>query len=263
MHPQVPFKSLVSTRYSTSGCICTYDANPKQANIRSQAQSTSHHTNPVAQDTQLSFFLFTTITSSSDNQVKHYHNPYEYSICVHQIFSLASSPSSFPPSQVRRHPSLTPLYHQLTNTTVWVKTGICSADSLINICLCLLGFLPGLLHAWYIIAKYPSDDYESLSQDAEAHRITYVVVDGSGRGPRRAPKNTSRNGSGGGYGTTAPMAPPVNQAANGTWNNNAAPAGPPPPGNAHAQGSSSGGEQIVPPSYAEAVRGDHKVQSQD
>ena len=31
---------------------------------------------------------------------------------------------------------------------VWVKRGICSADSVINICLCCLGFIPGLLHAW-------------------------------------------------------------------------------------------------------------------
>lgn len=30
---------------------------------------------------------------------------------------------------------------------VWVKRGLCSADSLINIALCILGFLPGLLHA--------------------------------------------------------------------------------------------------------------------
>lgn len=28
-------------------------------------------------------------------------------------------------------------------------------DSLINILLCVLGYLPGLIHSWYIIAKYP------------------------------------------------------------------------------------------------------------
>ncbi|PMB73697.1 Plasma membrane proteolipid 3 [Beauveria bassiana] len=43
---------------------------------------------------------------------------------------------------------------------VWVKRGICSADSLINILLCLLGFIPGMLHAWYIIAKFPEPPYE-------------------------------------------------------------------------------------------------------
>lgn len=38
----------------------------------------------------------------------------------------------------------------LTCLTVWVKCGICSADSLINILLCTLGYLPGLLHSWYV-----------------------------------------------------------------------------------------------------------------
>lgn len=28
-------------------------------------------------------------------------------------------------------------------------------DSLINILLCVLGYFPGLIHSWYIIAKYP------------------------------------------------------------------------------------------------------------
>jgi uncharacterized membrane protein YqaE (UPF0057 family) len=43
---------------------------------------------------------------------------------------------------------------------VWVKSGICSADSLINICLCVLGFIPGLLHAWCtspLPPKYPTN----------------------------------------------------------------------------------------------------------
>lgn len=38
---------------------------------------------------------------------------------------------------------------------VWIRRGICSADSLINILLCILGYFPGLIHSWYIIAKYP------------------------------------------------------------------------------------------------------------
>ncbi|CEJ89950.1 hypothetical protein VHEMI05764 [[Torrubiella] hemipterigena] len=65
---------------------------------------------------------------------------------------------------------------------VWVKCGICSADSLINILLCLLGFIPGLLHAWYIIAKNPEPayEYETVSQDNEngrrGGRVTYVYV---------------------------------------------------------------------------------------
>jgi uncharacterized membrane protein YqaE (UPF0057 family) len=62
---------------------------------------------------------------------------------------------------------------------VWVKSGLCSADSLINILLCLLGFIPGLLHAWYIIAKHPEPDYtySRIPENPEAgHRVTYIVV---------------------------------------------------------------------------------------
>ncbi|KAK9385799.1 hypothetical protein V1515DRAFT_212612 [Lipomyces mesembrius] len=42
---------------------------------------------------------------------------------------------------------------------VWIKRGICSADSLINIALCMLGFIPGLLHSWYIIARFPEEPF--------------------------------------------------------------------------------------------------------
>jgi len=59
------------------------------------------------------------------------------------------------------------------------------------------------------------------------------------------------------------MAPPVNQAANGTWNNNASQAQAPTPAQAPVQGSSSGEAAVPPPSYAQAVKGDHKVQSRD
>jgi hypothetical protein len=60
-------------------------------------------------------------------------------------------------------------------------------------------------------------------------------------------------GHGSAYGTTAPMAAPVHQDQNGTWGNagTAAPAG---------EGSSGG---AVPPSYADAVKGDNKVQTRD
>lgn len=38
---------------------------------------------------------------------------------------------------------------------VWIRRGVCSADGWINILLCILGYFPGLIHSWYIIAKYP------------------------------------------------------------------------------------------------------------
>ncbi|ODV66445.1 UPF0057-domain-containing protein [Hyphopichia burtonii NRRL Y-1933] len=49
---------------------------------------------------------------------------------------------------------------------VWIRRGICSCDSLINLLLCFLGYFPGLIHSWYIIAKYPP----YLSND----RIIYI-----------------------------------------------------------------------------------------
>lgn len=36
---------------------------------------------------------------------------------------------------------------------VFLKRG-CGADVLINICLTILGWIPGLIHAWWIISKY-------------------------------------------------------------------------------------------------------------
>ncbi|EMG49937.1 PMP3 Plasma membrane proteolipid 3 [Candida maltosa Xu316] len=38
---------------------------------------------------------------------------------------------------------------------VWIRRGCCSADSFINVALFFLGYFPGLIHSWYIIARYP------------------------------------------------------------------------------------------------------------
>ena len=115
----------------------------------------------------------------------------------------------------------------------------------------MLGFIPGLLHAWYIIAKYPELEYDLIpSQDAEEGRVAYIIVQSPNGSTTRVAKGTVRPAgtSNIGYGTTAPMAPPVHQSENGQWNNDA------------AEGSSGA---TVPPTYAEAVRGDNKIQSQD
>ncbi|KAK2589544.1 hypothetical protein QQS21_012781 [Conoideocrella luteorostrata] len=120
---------------------------------------------------------------------------------------------------------------------VWVKCGICSADSIINILLCCLGFIPGLFHAWYIIAKFPEPPYEYESLPQEGGRVTYVYVQ-SPNGPHgRAP---ARQGN----------------MSYGTHNQHGAQQ--PPQGGAGAGSSNAQGG--VPPSYAEVVSGDHKVQ---
>ncbi|KAI1853331.1 hypothetical protein JX265_000170 [Neoarthrinium moseri] len=137
---------------------------------------------------------------------------------------------------------------------VWVKCGICSADSIINILLCVLGFLPGLLHAWYIIAKFPDDhDYQRVPQDAEGGRVTYVIVQEDGRRERRqqqGPRGQKQPKPQGGmnYGTAQ--------------NNGNAPSS---SSSTAAQAGSSNGErhEPAPPTYAEAVKGDNKVQTSD
>ncbi|KAK6210435.1 DEAH-box ATP-dependent RNA helicase prp22 [Pestalotiopsis sp. IQ-011] len=137
---------------------------------------------------------------------------------------------------------------------VWIKCGICSADSIINILLCMLAYIPGLLHAWYIIAKVP-DDYEySHVPDAErGHQV--IVIHGDGRQqqqqqtqqPQRQPKPQpkSQNQAGMNYGT-------ARSQGNGS-SSTAAQAG----SSAHNE------HEPAPPSYADAVRGDHKVQTHE
>ncbi|KAK2672398.1 Proteolipid membrane potential modulator [Fusarium oxysporum f. sp. vasinfectum] len=114
---------------------------------------------------------------------------------------------------------------------VWVKCGLCSADSLINILLCCLAYIPGLIHAWYIIAKYPEPpyEYEALPHDREGNRVTYVYVH-MNYGTQNA----------GGSSRPAPQ-------QHGVTNN----------------GEGSSESQGVPPSYADVVAGDHKIQSKD
>jgi uncharacterized membrane protein YqaE (UPF0057 family) len=140
---------------------------------------------------------------------------------------------------------------------VWVKRGICSADSLINLALCCLAYLPGLLHAWYIISVTPSPTYDQLPQhDPERGHITHYYV-------HTQPGSHPPPGGSQGYGTVnnVPNAqfpgqqqgmvkPPKSQRA-------APPASAPAPA---GQSSQAGQSEEIPPSYAQAVAGDHKIQ---
>ncbi|KAL1992297.1 hypothetical protein VTN49DRAFT_4329 [Thermomyces lanuginosus] len=140
---------------------------------------------------------------------------------------------------------------------VWIKVGICTADSIINIALCCLGYIPGLLHAWYIILQNPDPEdypgpYEPLgsSQRAElenGRRVTYYYVSRQ-PGPQQPPQS--------GYGTiNSPPHPPHVPSA---------PRPDPrfPEPNLEA-GSSDVPPNRPPPTYAEAVKGDYKIQSHD
>ncbi|KAL3446207.1 hypothetical protein BJX65DRAFT_131617 [Aspergillus insuetus] len=141
--------------------------------------------------------------------------------------------------------------------SVWIKLGICTADSIINIALCCLGYIPGLLHAWYIILKYPEPDYDDPSYepvpnrrgDVENGNVTYYYVS-----HQSAPNQTQR-----GYGTLSSQQAPDSQSQQQRQ------ATPKPQQEQGAAGSSSQGHDDArpPPTYAEAVKGDNKVQNHD
>ncbi|EAW12923.1 putative stress response RCI peptide [Aspergillus clavatus NRRL 1] len=141
---------------------------------------------------------------------------------------------------------------------VWIKVGICTADSIINVVLCCLAYFPGLLHAWYIILKYPEPDYDDPNygpipgqadrrRDAENGQVTYYYVS------HQAIQHPSQRS----YGTVgdAQSRPATNapQRQHPTTK----------PRHAEGYGSSSHAQDDsrAPPTYAEAVKGDHKVQS--
>ncbi|EPS43324.1 hypothetical protein H072_2695 [Dactylellina haptotyla CBS 200.50] len=164
---------------------------------------------------------------------------------------------------------------------VWVKRGVCSADSIINIALLCLGYLPGLLHAWYIIAKYPdpySYNYEPIeggNQRVYYYTATYPSV-ASHTHPsytpqqrqQQAPINTQRNsGAHTGpqnYGTTAAPSRPLTETTAVETHKSTSSAQdnlPVADGMSHGEGSSSAGPSQPPPSYSDVVKGDYKVQT--
>lgn len=122
---------------------------------------------------------------------------------------------------------------------VWVKRGLCSADSLINIALCCLGFLPGLIHAWYIISVTPDEyEYQTVPNgDVERDgNVSYYYVTCPHATP---PSHGAQQANQANYGTTGPMQTPAQGPSQ------------------HGQAGPSGD---VPPSYTDAVKGDNKIQ---
>ncbi|KIW34372.1 uncharacterized protein PV07_01151 [Cladophialophora immunda] len=149
---------------------------------------------------------------------------------------------------------------------VWIKSGICSCDSLINILLCMLGYVPGLLHAWYIIARNPERDYDyevipDSERGGQGGRVTYYFIRHESV-PRQPPLYGTQAQDPSGDDRPAPL-PPACQGSN-------RPA-PPPPSNPSSQADEPAGPSVgagsnepgAPPSYSEVVKGDHKIQTQD
>lgn len=90
--------------------------------------------------------------------------------------------------------------------------------------------IPGLLHAWYIIAKYPDTmGYEAIDQE-QGPRVTYVVISDSPR-PSPPPQQHHQQQGRASYGATA-----------------------------QGDDTHAGSSQGCPPSYAEVVAGDNKIQ---
>jgi len=163
---------------------------------------------------------------------------------------------------------------------VWVKRGICSVDSIINIALCALGYLPGVIHAWYIISKYPQYGYEQL-EPSEAQVHVYHIRGGNGPPPSCCPASGAHSAPQGSYGTMGRGARKDNSPRRSRQATQ-------PSGSAHQQSSSqqqnpseqmsadtadirkqpegAGAgprEGVPPPSYADALKGDNKIQSHE
>ncbi|KAF2744291.1 hypothetical protein M011DRAFT_461080 [Sporormia fimetaria CBS 119925] len=152
---------------------------------------------------------------------------------------------------------------------VWVKRGICSADSLINIALCVLGFLPGLLHTWYIILKYPETYDYTGPQDGERGprgAVTYYYVSHSGA-PRQGGGQVQNYGTVGSQPSAGQFPGQQSGVANPFPAPKAAGSGQsthkqgPGQDSAAQNGERSGQPAGPPPTYADVIKGDHKVQN--
>lgn len=111
--------------------------------------------------------------------------------------------------------------------------------------------IPGLLHAWYIIAKVPDDyDYQRVP-DTERGQHHVIIIHGDSRQqpqaqqPQRQPKPQHQNGMD--YGT-------AHNGGNTSSSSTTA---------AQAGSSTRNEHQPAPPTYAEAVKGDHKIQTNE
>ena len=153
--------------------------------------------------------------------------------------------------------------HPLTSRAVWVKRGVCSADSLINIALCCLGFLPGLIHAWYIILQYPDqyEGYEAARDREHGHDgTTHYYVSRGGPPPHGQPSygTVGSNPSGGQFpgqqsGVVNSFSQPQQPKPNAQPHNGVA---------GHEIGGEGSSQQPAgpPPTYADVIKGDNEIQ---
>lgn len=138
---------------------------------------------------------------------------------------------------------------------------MCSADSLINIALCCLGFLPGLVHAFYIILQYPdSHDYERVQDREREGTVTYYYV--SHGQPQVGRQGQQAQGQAN-YGTVGNQANSQGQQSGvlpAKKNGQAQQGAPGQQGGGQAGEGSSAEPNGPPPTYADVIKGDHKIQ---
>jgi len=129
--------------------------------------------------------------------------------------------------------------------------------------------LPGLFHAWYIIAKYPEPQYDyDAPYDAEnggGGRVYVFVHEGGAVGRQRQQQFRSQQPYKPGqpqpnmnYGTSNNQSHHSNQQQAGSSSASASRQPQQQPNN-----GGEGSSDAPPPSYAQVVAGDHKVQTQD
>jgi hypothetical protein len=130
----------------------------------------------------------------------------------------------------------------------------------------MLGYIPGLIHAWYIIAKYPEHDHDYEPIDAEAGRRRQ----GGGRVTYYQISHEQQSQGSRGYGTQnqgrIQAQAPKTAAKKPTTRNNPGAASSSAAGAPQSAGPSREAEsnnEGAPPSYNEVVRGDNKIQSRD
>lgn len=93
---------------------------------------------------------------------------------------------------------------------VAMKRGVFSLDTLLNLILCLLGGLPGVVHCWYIIVKYPDDGIPFVDSARGRYRIVPDVEDQSSNQTAHPNYQSTSTTSGGGDvgGAAGPIEPP-------------------------------------------------------
>ncbi|KAA8916680.1 hypothetical protein TRICI_001178 [Trichomonascus ciferrii] len=90
---------------------------------------------------------------------------------------------------------------------VAIKRGLFSLDTLLNLILCLLGGLPGVLHCWYIIVKYP-DDGIPFVESARGRYQTVPDVESSNQVVHPNYQSTATSGGENVGGAAGPSEPP-------------------------------------------------------